>query len=148
MAILIHYTNSIDRLINIPRILISFILLFSIAGGFAFLMDASDILGKLKTSGTINIIIFMVLLFVSYGLTRYIYSKTAGIFFDTLSSYLYIKYKLKTKMSWKEAGFVSFLFSPNGSGNWYPMTEVLKLSEEKGDIILNILQRKSYLNTR
>jgi hypothetical protein len=131
MAIRVHFTHSFDRILTIPRILISFILFFSVVGGFAFLLDTSDILGKLKTGVTINFIVFMALLFVSYGLTRYIYSKTAGRFFDTLSSYLYIKYKLKTKMSWKEADFVSFLFSPNGTGQWYPMKEVLKVSEEK-----------------
>jgi len=131
MAIRVPYTTTIDRMLILPRFIIKAILLISILGGLSVLLEHFDIFKILNLNTTISIILFILLLIGGIALSNYIFTKTAGELFYTLSFYLYVKYKLKTKLSWKDANFVAFLFTPNDSGKWYTMTEVLKMAEEK-----------------
>lgn len=51
-------------------------------------------------------------------------------FRNAASTWVYVRICLKTKISFKESGYLSPLFSVNGSGLWHPMTQVKKLAPE------------------
>jgi len=52
-------------------------------------------------------------------------------YIDVLSTYLYVRRTLKTKLSFSDAKALRPLFELNASGKWYPMTGVLDLPEEQ-----------------
>ncbi|MBV5313565.1 MAG: hypothetical protein JZU47_09730 [Prolixibacteraceae bacterium] len=131
MGVRIPHTSSIDRFLNIPRLIVSFCYVATFVGGIVYIFDESNIIENLKLNKTVEGIIFIALMIGSYFLAVKFYSKTAGRFFNTLSAFLYVRDELKTKISWKEAGFVSFLFTHNGTGKWFPMYNVLKLPEKE-----------------
>ena len=48
-------------------------------------------------------------------------------FFTYIETYLYVVVTLKTKISFSEAKYLVYLFAPNDSGKWYPMTGIKDL---------------------
>lgn len=90
-----------------------------------------DILQQLNIGGTGNVIIGVTLITGGIYLARYIFVITAARFFNTLSSFFYVRQELKTKITWKDAAYVSFLFTPNPTGKWYSLYGVLRLPEEQ-----------------
>jgi hypothetical protein len=143
MGVRIPHTSDIDRLLNIPRILVNIIYLFSIVGGIVSLIEYFNILKILNLGKTFNIIAFVVILIGGYLLSFYLYRITAARFFATLSSFLYVRHELKTKISWKDASYVSFLFTPNTTGKWYTMYSVLRLpKDQRLDYILGFADKQ------
>lgn len=57
----------------------------------------------------------------------YFYFKIAPV----ISTYLYVRFSLSTKISYKDADSLVGLFLPNESGKWTPMKDVKKLPIEK-----------------
>lgn len=142
MGAKIYSTSSIDAWINIPRIIVTFIYMAIFIGVLVFPFIQFDILEKLNVGGTGNVIIGIILLIGGIYLARYIFIITAARFFNTLSSYLYVRQELKTKISRKNAAYVSFLFTPNPTGKWYTMYGVLRLPEEQRlEYILNFADK-------
>ena len=131
MGAKIYSTSSIDAWLNIPRIIVTFIYMAIFTGMLFFPFIQFDILEKINIGGTGNVIISVILLIGGIYLARYIFIITAARFFNTLSSFLYVRQELKTKISWKNAAYVSFLFTPNPTGKWYTMYGVLRLPEEQ-----------------
>src|SRR5262249_40871885 len=64
---------------------------------------------------------------VMIGMNRLFLSQ----FFRTLSAYMYIRLDLDTKVSYREAEGLAFLFIPNETGVWWPMREVKSLPEKE-----------------
>jgi hypothetical protein len=54
-----------------------------------------------------------------------------GKYYDIASTYVYIRYCLKTNVSYKEASELTFLFEPDESGVWYPMSDIEFLPEQE-----------------
>ena len=129
MAIKFPYTHHIDWLLIVPRIVVWAALLISIILGAIYLIDNIDF-SKVGLGTNMNTVLDILAIIFGYLLSRYLYALTFGRIFSTLSTYLYLRIELKTKMSWKDADFVSFLFTPNETGKWYPMDNVLKLPEK------------------
>ena len=50
---------------------------------------------------------------------------------STLSTYLYVRLSLKTAINLKEAHYLTFLFEPNYTGKWYPLTHIAKLPKDQ-----------------
>lgn len=50
--------------------------------------------------------------------------------YHILTTYLYVRVDLGTKISFKEAKDLRILFEPNKSGVWYPMKEIKQLPKE------------------
>jgi hypothetical protein len=130
MAIKVPFTSTIDRILIIPRLISSFIIFGIIIGIIITIIDFFQ-LEKINISEFLSVLLFIVLLITSGIVTSFIYTKTAGKFFFILSAFLYIRFKLKTKMSWNDSSSVAFLFVPNESGKWYPLKEVLKIEVNK-----------------
>jgi hypothetical protein len=49
---------------------------------------------------------------------------------NDVATFLYIRNTLKTDVSLEEAKRLTFLFSGNNNGKWYPMEEIRKLPKE------------------
>jgi hypothetical protein len=128
MAIKVPFTSTIDRILIIPRLLSSFLIFGLVTWGIISIIEFFQ-LEKLKISEFLSIVIFILLLLISGIITSFIYTKTAGKFFFILSAFIYIRYKLKTKMTWKDSSSVAFLFVPNDTGKWYQLNEVLRIEE-------------------
>jgi hypothetical protein len=131
MGAKIYSTSTIDAWLNIPRIIVTFIYITVFVGVLFFPLIQFDILKKINIGETGNVIVAVILLIGGIFLSRYIFGITAGRFFNTLSSFIYVRQELNTKISWKNAAYVSFLFTPNPTGKWYTMYGVLRLPEEQ-----------------
>lgn len=131
MAIKVTYSSSIDRYISVLRVLTSLIYFILVLLGISTFLEASKISVYLKFNGTVNLILFFILLIGSIMISNYLYQITAGKIYRILSSYLYVRIELKAKITWKDAEFVSFLFTPNETGKWYNMHNVLKLPKDQ-----------------
>ncbi len=53
-----------------------------------------------------------------------------GGFFHYLQTFLYVNINLGTKITFKEAKSLTFLFLPNDEGTWYPMKGIKELPKE------------------
>ena|ERR1700738_919592 len=106
---------------------------FAAWAGFSYLLGAiSSLFGILRSQETAQFLIagLMAVVFMAC------LAAWAGPFLDAIASYFYIREDLKTKVSFAEAKALSFLFTADSKGKWYPASETRKLPEE---------QRKSYL---
>jgi hypothetical protein len=65
-----------------------------------------------------------------------VYSKLTAKYEEEVGAYFYLRGELETQVSFQEAKALSFLFSGENGGKWYPLAEVKKLPKE---------QRKQYL---
>ena len=131
MAVKIHHTSSIDGIINVLRILVNFIYIVTIIGGLMVFVDYINLSEILKLSENANMIGIIALFIGGMFLSTFLFRISAGKFFAVLSSFLYVRVELKTKIRWKDASFVSFLFTANSTGKWYPMHNVLELPKEQ-----------------
>ena len=131
MGAKIYSTSSIDAWLNIPRIIVTFIYVAIFVGVFFYPLIHFDILEKLNVGETGNVIVGITFLIGGIFLAKYIFAITAARFFNTISSFLYVRQELKTKITWKNADYVSFIFTPNPTGKWYTMYGVLRLPEEQ-----------------
>jgi hypothetical protein len=131
MAVKIHSTSTIDGIINVLRILVNFIYIITIVGGLMAFVDYINLSEILRLGENANMIGIVALFIGGMFLSTYLYRISAGRFFAVLSSFLYVRVELKTKISWKDASFVSFLFTANSTGKWYPMHNIIGLPKEQ-----------------
>lgn len=151
MAVRVHYTSTIDKILILPRLVVSGSIFGLILWGVISLIEYFDIPNRLKINEFLSVVFFLLMLLFCSIITASIYSKTAGRFFFILSAYLYLRFNLHTPMSWKDSGFVAFLFTPNETGKWYPMTDVLKLEKDlRQQYILKFAENvlKEYLDRK
>lgn len=73
-------------------------------------------------------ILFIFILSVSTVL--YVNFKIIKDFPDNLSSFLYVRLHLRTKMSFSEVKEIAFLFNANWDGTWYPLEEVKRVPKQ------------------
>lgn len=67
----------------------------------------------------------LILSFISLIIFSVIFSQHI---FHPLSAYLYAKTELGVDgLTWNEIKYITFLFVPNTSGKWYPMTHIKEL---------------------
>ena len=116
----IVYTHAHSRVCGCLNVIVYIIGVFIIPG---ILSDAFGLNIYLAIGGGFVVMIGMNHLFLSQ-------------FFHTLSAYMYIRLDLDTKVSYREAKDLAFLFVPNETGVWWPMREVKSLPEK---------ERKQYL---
>lgn len=74
--------------------------------------------------------VFLVILIIGFIGVLALHEMTLGQFYHILSTYCYVNYSLKTKVSFSEARQLLILFAPNETGVWYPMTQLKELSKE------------------
>ena len=142
MGAKIYSTSSIDAWLNIPRIIVTLVYLTVIIGGVFYPLVQFNIFEKLNIGETGSIVVAIIVFIGGILLSRYIFRITAGHFFNTLSSFIYVRHELKTKISWKDADYVSFLFTPNSTGKWYTMYGVLRIPEnERVDYIVKFADK-------
>lgn len=131
MGVKIYWTSSIDGFITIFRIITNIIYLTFFIGLPVYIIEKYGIMKELNLGPNGNLAIFLGILIGGYLISYFVYRKTATIFFATLSTYLYVRSELKTKLTWSESANVSFLFAPNSTKKWYPLYTVLRLPQEQ-----------------
>ncbi len=93
-------------------------------------IENQELLNAIKGNATLNVISFITILIICTITTSLIYKSTIGKVLNILSAFLYVRIKLKTRISWKNANYVSFLFVPNSNNTWYPMLIVLTIPKD------------------
>ena len=142
MAVRVPYTSTIDRILIVPRLIASALIFGLVAWGIIAAFEFFHIPEKWNISGFLNIVLFLLLVLISGIISAFIYSKTVGKFLFSLSAFLYIRLKLKTKMSWRDSNSVAFLFIPNETGKWYPMLDALKIEQENRESYIKEFAKK------
>ena len=94
MGVKIYWTSSIDGLIAIFRIMTNIIYLTFFIGLPVYLIDKYEIMKELNLGPNGNLAVGLGILIGGYLISYYVYSKTATIFFATLSTFLYVRREL------------------------------------------------------
>ena len=130
MAVPVPYTTGYDKVLSVLRILTGLCWMILCVGVVIFIAEEIGIksitVGPKWLSTILSLLFFIVL---PFALAIYLHKITTAKLLFNLSAYLYVRHTLKTKISWKNVSKVSWLFTPNESGKWYPMKEVLQLPE-------------------
>lgn len=147
MAVRIPFTTGFDYCIIILRVITSFAWIFLVFGS---LVEAVVFFNPPFPNSKVLLAIICIAAFVgSLLLAQYLHSKTTGKFLFTLSAFLYIRITLKTKISWANCSKVGWLFTPNDTGKWYPLTEVKQMPPEMREIyILNFATKEAIATTQ
>jgi hypothetical protein len=125
----IKYMHIYDKTISI---LIKYPLGIALFASIGFLLVGLEEIFEISGENeNVNIAIGIGLFLVSSILSIFIYEKLFAKLFFTLSAYLYIRFSLKTKITWKQTKMVDWLFVVNDRGVWYPMKEVKQLEEKE-----------------
>ena len=137
MAIRVSYTHAYDRSLTILRFITGFMWFVIVAWALSATGKLLGILGIEISSledflpDWLNVILTIILLISFFTLAIYLHSITTNRWIGTLSAWLYIRYTLKTHVSFADATKVSWLFVPNETGKWYPMKELLQIPQER-----------------
>lgn len=134
-----QHTSRIDKAIAIFRYLTTFLLWAFITMGVFEQIEDQKLLSALEGNATLNVIAFITILLICSIATRLIYISTIGKVLNILSSFLYVRLRLKTRISWQNANYASFLFIPNRNNTWYPMLNVLTIPKEEREEYIEVV---------
>lgn len=129
MGVRVKYTSGYDRFLFLLKfftflawLLVTF---FSMAGvGQLFESWLDSLSSWIKT--LIEIVFFLCV----FGVATFLHSITTSRWISIYSAYLYIRISLKTKISFRDANYLAWLFVPNETGRWYPMREIRQMPRE------------------
>lgn len=135
MVVRVPYTHGYDRVLTILRIVtgliwIGIVLLVLSAAGQIFEILHIDFSWFDSLPGWLTGLLEIVFFLGALALAIYLQTITTNRWISILSAYLYIRIRLRTKISLRDADYLSWLFVPNETGSWYPMREVLQIPRE------------------
>ena len=125
---MITYTHGYSLICRILNVVCCFVLLVTV-------IEAIDKYTALGTWAAVGIGLAVMVPVQSWIL---------GPLLETLSAYLYVKFTLRTSISFSEAKGLAFLFEPNETGSWWPMKDVRKLpADERKARLLSLASQAS-----
>lgn len=76
-------------------------------------------------------IVGIIIVLLPIGGLIIIHDKLTDQFYNTLSTFLYVKLTLRTDITLDDAGSLSWLFEVYDDGHWYPLKEIRKLPKDE-----------------
>lgn len=123
---MVRYTSGFDYLLIIVRYACFGLWLAAVV---SFLEATGLSETPFPEQALLKIIALLLSLAFFFGSAAFLHHFTTAKLLSIFSAWLYIRFTLKTPISFFEAAQVRALFVLNTSGKWYPCTEVLSLPQ-------------------